>query len=393
MKDIAVDAVGGNAVLTAPVYREGSDRPSLRLEFTFHDLPPDAISDRGDPFVPALLALAMTMREDLTIEAPVSPKLVANLDQIERLHLEWWTKLRPVKVLAPQVPADHRAADVGMFFSGGVDSFYTLLRNMQGRSVPDDPITHLVFVAGFEVDSPSAEYVAAAGGRVRDVAEATGTQAIIVTTNLRTELRLWWMRMQGASLATVGHALSPMLGTCFIAGSYMYKNLTPWGTHPVLDPLWSSESMRIHHEGWDADRSEKIRYEIARSDLALSTLRVCPKPEQQPMNCGRCAKCIRTMVCLYTEGVLDRCDTFVASLDPRTVHKMDAGGMNLLAPSILAGLGDSKLDHSIARAVRRRAFKEEVLFVRRALFPTYTRRGRWLRGLRARFRSDKSRAR
>ena len=50
--------------------------------------------------------------------------------------------------------------------------------------------------------------------------------------------------------------------------------------------------------------------EIAHEPAVWKFLRVCWKNNSQELNCGRCEKCVRTMVSLAAAGVLPKCETF-----------------------------------------------------------------------------------
>ena len=63
---------------------------------------------------------------------------------------------------------------------------------------------------------------------------------------------------QGAGLASVAHALG--LERLLIPGPRSYGQLEPNGTHPLLDPLWSTESTEIVHDGAEPSRWEKIQF-------------------------------------------------------------------------------------------------------------------------------------
>jgi hypothetical protein len=87
---------------------------------------------------------------------------------------------------------------------------------------------------------------------------------------------------------------------------HTYQRLKPWGSSPLLDPLWSSDRLAIIHDGCEASRPEKIAY-IATSDAALESLHVCA---QHHTNCGSCEKCVATQVALRNADALDRATTF-----------------------------------------------------------------------------------
>jgi hypothetical protein len=81
---------------------------------------------------------------------PLSAPLAASLPRIAEVSASWDLQFRrgtltpSDRQASPVPPAD----GVTSFFSGGVDSFYSLLTNL-------DLITHIIFVADFDL-SPSS---------------------------------------------------------------------------------------------------------------------------------------------------------------------------------------------------------------------------------------------
>jgi hypothetical protein len=108
--------------------------------------------------------------------------------------------------------------------------------------------------------------------------------------------------------------LSGQLKTMYLPATHTYAELFPCGSHPLLDPLWSTETLEIVHDGCEATRVEKVA-RIAQSGAALRYLRVCWENRDGAYNCGRCEKCLRTMISLRVAGALDRCATFDRPLD------------------------------------------------------------------------------
>ena len=74
-------------------------------------------------------------------------------------------------------------------------------------------------------------------------------------------------------------------------------------SHPALDPLWSTEAVEVVHDGAETRRVDKVAA-LAASPLALRYLRVCWENRGGAYNCGRCGKCMRTMVDLDLAGAL-----------------------------------------------------------------------------------------
>jgi bacterioferritin-associated ferredoxin len=136
------------------------------------------------------------------------------------------------------------------------------------------------------------------------VARRLGLGLIVGTTNVRNVMDcLWPDAYQGAAMGGTGLALAGMLGDVLIPSSFTYKELgLAWGSHPLLDECWSTESVSFTHDGCESYRFEKIR-DIAEWDpAALDELRVCLKVAGAPTNCGKCYKCTRTMLVLSVLG-------------------------------------------------------------------------------------------
>ena len=113
----------------------------------------------------------------------------------------------------------------------------------------------------------------------------------------------------------------------YIASSADAEHQALRGSHLAIDHLWSTEALSFVHDGWEASRMNKIDWQIAHSPLALKHLRVCYNNEQQATyNCGKCEKCLRTMVSLYAAGVLDRAETFPSQIDPNHLAAVTIDG-------------------------------------------------------------------
>jgi hypothetical protein len=122
-------------------------------------------------------------------------------------------------------------------------------------------------------------------------------------------------------LASIALLLAPQFRRVYIPSSHSYAQLFPWGSHPLLDPLWSIEGTEIVHDGCEASRVEKVKY-LASCDVAIKHLRVCWENRNGAYNCGQCEKCLRTMVSLRIAGVLNRSAAFARQLDLEAVARL-----------------------------------------------------------------------
>lgn len=270
-----------------------------------------------EPFVVAALLPAMAVGASLRVRGSVSPRLVGSLPRVQEIFATWDRQLQQVPVDAHAGPAPPAApGEVGCFFSGGVDSWYSVLKRRA-------EVSTLVFVHGFDIPLANTALRARVSRSLRDASGAIGMRLIEIETNVQ-ELSqgcVAWELYHGPAMASVAHVLGPRLGKVYIASSATYANLVPNGTHPILDPLWSTENTELVHDGCEATKMEKVA-RVAACDVAIRSLRVCYENLNGEYNCGRCRKCLNTMVGLQLVGALERCPTFARPLDLKAVARI-----------------------------------------------------------------------
>jgi len=300
--------------LAATVERDRGREPvELTYEYSRDSIP--FLQASADPLVPALLIPCMARSEPLEIVPPISAKLHAALDTIQTIMTQWWPELRRVPVSATQRHGGESSTVTRMesasFFSGGVDSLYTCLKHAAApRSAGSPRLTHIVHMEGVEKPLEESTDSRPLRDDIRRTAEHYGVQVVFGRTNMRTVFPLQWSRYyHGAGLASVGLSLSATFGRILIPSTHTFRHLFPWGSHPLLDPLWSTESTEIVHDGCEATRVEKTAL-IASDPYALAHVRVCLRNAAGTGNCGRCKKCMRTMVTLAALGALSSAGTF-----------------------------------------------------------------------------------
>jgi hypothetical protein len=192
-----------------------------------------------------------------------------------------------------------RLEPTALCFSGGVDSFYTLLRS--GHEVQ-----YLVFVIGFDMGLGDVERAATFGASLRAVAAAAGARPVVIRSNIREHpvfASVSWEHSHGGALAAIGHLLSGVAGQLLISSSHSRDDVIPWGSHWMTDEFWSSERLRVIHVGAELLRRQKLT-RIAAEPIVREHLRVCWENQTPTGNCSRCEKCIRTRLTLLDCGAL-----------------------------------------------------------------------------------------
>ncbi|HZA15574.1 MAG TPA: hypothetical protein VE645_01540 [Pseudonocardiaceae bacterium] len=194
------------------------------------------------------------------------------------IYTGWWGdrhRVIPLRCAAPVSPVNHVGPGVvGLFFTGGVDSFYSLLKDVElSTDAGHEPVTHLLYA---NIGAHHGRAYGRLVGRLRRAAEETDRQLVLIDTNVQslTDRAVYWPDYYGAALASVALALQGLFGRCLIAASDHYRHLPPLGSHPVVDHLWSTERLEIVHDGAEATRTDKVVRQIGRSRLALETKRV-----------------------------------------------------------------------------------------------------------------------
>jgi hypothetical protein len=169
----------------------------------------------------------------------------------------------------------------------------------------------MLSVWGFDVPLRHREAIARLRTRFQGVASDLGKDFVDVSTNLRCTRWSetdWPYLAHGCALAAVGLALERRYDRVLIAATGGYRDLHPWGSHPLTDPLLSTTSTTLVHDGAGFTRVQKTEL-LVTSEVARGALRVCWRSESDE-NCGECNKCYRTALILELLGALGRCSTF-----------------------------------------------------------------------------------
>jgi hypothetical protein len=284
-------------------------------------LPGDYIHNDASPFAAALLLPSMKQGEDLVIEGSISAQLYQGMHAIMHEVLKWDIGLQPIKIEANALVADPpRPQRSASFFSGGVDSFYTYLKHTTDP-IEKDRIDSFILVNGFDIDRRNTQLWDLTLENIKSIAEADKVELIVVRSNIQglVEPILLWDYTHGGCLAGVGLFLRGAFHQIYIPSTHSAAEQIPWGSNLALDGHWSAEGTTFIHDGTEATRIEKVISQIARSPLALEHLRVCFANERGAYNCGKCDKCLRTMINLYVAGVLEKSSTFPHHIDPDLV--------------------------------------------------------------------------
>lgn len=190
--------------------------------------------------------------------------------------------------------------------------------------------------------------------------------------------------MAGIASCMVWYQKSFSIG--LVGSSQPYHTLAlPWGSNPITDRMLSTDSFQLIHDGAGYSRTEKVR-EIAEWPEVQNYLRVCWEGQELDRNCGRCEKCVRTVLNFRALGLarpaclpFDVTDAQILSL--KGMHPALLGEfISILATAKNSGINESwvrALEHCVIQ--NRRALKRgETLLLRAS-----RRAKRWVRSMRS----------
>jgi hypothetical protein len=324
------------------------------------------------PYPEAALATclmpAMASGGTLAMSEPISPRVLRTQSEFQAVQRAWslsWPfgdpPLEEVEVIAPTRPARLRqpVGRVAAFFSGGVDSWSTVLDN------PD--LTDLIFVRGVDILPRLSHQDGLAdevGARLREAADELGLALHTVETNLREISEpngperpvARWEAYYGCAMAAVALFLGRAFDRVLITGDSDYEVQPTLGANWMVDQLWSTEELEIVDAGGRFNRAERTQ-RIASHPLVQRTLRVCWQNPGGAYNCGRCRKCQMTMATLEAFDRLEAVETLPSELDLEALAatEIDQPALLSLWEDLLDAArrsGKPELEAAVAAAVR-----------------------------------------
>jgi hypothetical protein len=296
----------GRLITSATLEWPGGERE--RLWYRVPEEWEGAVSQQLDPFAVALVMLAMRRPADVRFHGRVSPSMLANLEEFQAIWHFWKpADYTVVDLSAEEETEADRAQDGGTIvsFSGGIDACYTVRRHVQGlvgrRNLE---VKAGVLLEGFDIPLGDPNYATAAAGATR-ILDSVAVPLITAATNWREmEQRhaINWTESFGSAVISCLSLFSRGFAVGMLGSGDRYYDVRAHGSTPLTDPLLGSDAFSVRHDGAAASRIEKVAL-VAEWPQALQNLRVCWEGPNKGRNCGRCEKCIRTILDFRVAGL------------------------------------------------------------------------------------------
>jgi len=270
-------------------------------------------AERADAFLLAILPYAMKESIDVNVDAPLSEQLYYQLTTtfIPALagNTKTWRSFR-LECDSLDNTVLPSANAVGSGFSGGVDSFYTVYTHLNTKA-PHHNLTYLTFFnVGASGDSGGEESRRLYLERLkpaRAFAEDSGLGFVSVDSNINEFLNYQHLHTHTMRSMSAVLALQKLFSVYYYSSSRtlgefaLGKGDEAAGYFDLLSAsCFTNENTGFYITGPNEKRTEKCA-SIAGYPPSYEYLNVCLTGSK---NCGRCEKCVRTMLELYAVGKL-----------------------------------------------------------------------------------------
>lgn len=269
--------------------------------------------ERGDAYLIAFLHYAMLHGHDITLKAPITESL---LFKIENYLIPALTENNPqfytVNIIAEtdnsQLP---NAGAVGTGISCGVDSLHVLSEHTISKYKSLN-VTHLAFnnVGSHGRGEKSRELYESRLVKPEQFAMEYGFEFIASDSNLAEVIDQSHFKTHTYSSMFPVLCLQKLYSVYFYASSgYKFsefnlvdKTQSSCGSYDLLSlNVFSTPQTYIYSEGMGLSRMDKLK-KVTEYEPSYRYLNVCLKEDG---NCGKCEKCIRTLLGLDALGMLD----------------------------------------------------------------------------------------
>ena len=205
--------------------------------------------------------------------------------------------------------------EVAAFFSGGLDSFSTLIGHISEKP-------QLITIWGSDIELDDVEGWKNVTEDVKNVEKEFDVKHNFIKTNFRTFINEelltdlvwerandgWWHGFQHG-VGIIGQvaplAYIDKIGMLYIAASYTEENKAPTcASDPSIDNYVKMANCNVHHDQYDLTRMDKVKVVInySKKTNIFPQLRVCWQ-SKGGKNCCHCEKCYRTIYEVLSCGV------------------------------------------------------------------------------------------
>lgn len=268
--------------------------------------------ERADAFVVGLLYLALQKGVDIKVDFLMSERLNYSLNKYLIPLLADVFKHSEITIYCDQLTSEPlgSAKGVGTGLSCGIDSFSTILDHEKGNCPEGNEITHFTYFNvgshGEDGDPKVKELFKKRIKPVESCANELNKGLIIVDSNLNEILMTGFAKIHTIRSISVVLALQKFFKVYYYSSAVPVKqfniNKHHMGSYDIFSlNMLSTESTTLYSSCATLTRVEKTDM-ISKYSIVKKYLNVCVSDN---LNCGKCFKCLRTLLTLEILGELE----------------------------------------------------------------------------------------
>lgn len=279
---------------------------------------------RSDAFLVGMLNSAMFDGLDIHCTEPVSEQLYYQLTEYYVPTLsDNFTTLHPIKIHCDSLVTETKTCKsaVATGNSGGVDSFYTILK-YRDYSLPSRRLTHLIYsnISTGDTDAERIRHVFEKElSEKKQIAKEMNLDSVGIYSNLYSFYKHpgiynYFFTAQYVSCA---YALGNLLSCFYFSSGISFRDFSLNETQ-IADGAYfdlfslqclSVKGLDLYSAGAEVTRLQKTQ-RILPDPCVRKHLQVCSAEQTGEhatayLNCGQCSKCMRTMASVWALGKVD----------------------------------------------------------------------------------------
>ena len=269
------------------------------------------------PFVMTVAPMIWLSGNIYTIES-MDEDLYYSLEKVKKVFsifypkVSWLGELIPNQLVKNSIQAKSDDNEIGLLFSGGVDSTFTSLANSDKKQL-------LITIWGQDVPIEQKETWRNVVSQCKQFACQYKQTSSFIKSNFFKFFNWNYLRLLSPydiTFQALDHTglTFPLLykkgiNKLYIAASSTIDSPEPLGSHPLVDNNIACMGIQLIHHGAEYVRSEKVSgiFNICKkNNYKIPSLRVCFNHRKMGRNCCVCEpKCILTMCNILSEGIVD----------------------------------------------------------------------------------------
>jgi hypothetical protein len=263
-----------------------------------------ANTSRMDFAVWLFLPIAMVQGRNIVVQGAGSEDTIKNAQALSRIWEAWMPeKFTSVSISFTETyTGDKPRQETLSFYSGGVDSTYSLLKRSQ-KGLRQSLLT----VHGMDYKHDDSERFEKLKNKTRKFSEMVGDQRLFVRSNVYDVYDKYKINSKNShithifALAGISFLFSEQFSKILISADYRLDQqfaVHPWGSNSFTNNYFDDGLTRLFTIDDDVTRIEKLPT-LMNSDVALNALTFCVDYKSRPENCGVCSKCMRTKLMFF----------------------------------------------------------------------------------------------